>query len=69
MNQTKANNYNKSFSTIGQTLVKQPASKSIADPETLKPIETDPTFSFEKESPQNIGKLIDGIKEKNCNLL
>ena len=66
MNQTKANNYNKYFSTIGQTLVQQTVPNTLAEFEIQKSEETGPTFCFEKESSQNICKLIDGLKEKTA---
>ena len=68
MTQDKANNYNEYFGTIGETLVKHPknienVSLNEAENSQTK-TENQATFSFQKETPENVEKFVDALKEK-----
>ena len=64
MTQQKANNCNKFFSTVGETLVKHPKNLAVT-PKSPK-TETKPTFQFQNESVENVEKMINELNEKTA---
>ena len=64
MTQEKANKCNKFFSSIGQTLVKQP--KNLENTPLSSQEQSQPTFHFQNESLENTEKLINNLNEKTA---